>query len=60
MGRGRYFDLIVNNNCIRKGDLDIFTDFENSGSSCKTAGLTRPYKNFYSFKINGNGELVNY
>ena len=55
---GNYFDLIIDNNCIRKGDLDMFTDFESSGATCNTAGLTLPNKSFYAFESNGTGGFV--
>ncbi|MFT4533901.1 MAG: hypothetical protein ACJA1A_000055 [Saprospiraceae bacterium] len=55
---GNDFELLIDNNCIRKGDLSMFTDFKSSGSTCKTAGLTLPNKSFFAFETNENGGFM--
>lgn len=57
---GNFFDLTVDNTCIREGGLEMFTDFESTGSSCNTAGLSLPHQSFYAFKTNGNGGFVEF
>lgn len=57
---GNYFNLEIDNSCIRKGSLDMFTNFEESGSSCYSAGLTQPNKSFYAFESNGSGGFVEF
>jgi len=55
---GNYFNLTVDNSCIRKGSLNMFTEFESSGTSCNTAGFTQPNRSFYAFKTNSVGGFV--
>ncbi len=57
---GNYFNLDVDNSCTRKGGLEMFTDFEATGSACGTAGLSQPNQSFYTFKSNGIGGFVEF
>jgi hypothetical protein len=54
VNRGNYFDLSIDNGCIRKGDLGMFSDFESTESSCHT----QPNRSFYAFETNSTGGYV--
>jgi len=55
---GSHFNVDSDNNCIRKGSLDMFTDFEATGASCFTNGLTNPFQSFYAFKSDEDGGFI--
>ncbi len=55
---GNYFNIEIDNSCVRKGNLGMFTEFSSSGSSCNYTGLTQPNKSFYAFESNGTGGYV--
>lgn len=52
---GNFFSLEIDNSCTRKSKLEDFTNFEGTGSSCFTGGLTQPNQSFYAFKSNLTG-----
>lgn len=55
---GDFLNLEVDNSCIRDGRLEIFTEFEATGTSCFTKGLSLPHQSFYAFTSNGSGGFV--
>ena len=55
---GDFFNLEIDNSCVRQSKLEDFTSFEPSGSSCYTGGLTQPNKSFYAFQSNLTGGFV--
>lgn len=55
---GNYINLIIDNSCTRGGTLDLFTEFEPSGESCFSKGLTLENQAFYAFESNPSGGFV--
>lgn len=57
---GNVFDLVIDNSCTRYGSLGLFTEFEPSGKSCFTKGLTFDNQAFYAFTSNSSGGFVEF
>ena len=55
---GEIISLEIDNSCTRNGNLSLFTEFEPSGNSCYTKGLTYENQSFYAFKSNPFGGFV--
>jgi len=58
---GADINFEIDNNCVRTGRLEDFTDFVAAGSACFSAGLTEPHQSFYAFESNdlgGFSELI--
>lgn len=57
---GNTFNLVIDNSCTRFGDLGMFTEFEPSGESCYTKGLSLENQAFYAFTSNATGGFVEF